>query len=68
MKIRKLGLPFNKVHEVRLLTMYLKGFAEGTQNERLYDAAEWLEKLQDHVCAGGCIGCTGGETCTLDHK
>jgi hypothetical protein len=68
MKDQKFRLPRNSVEEVKELAVYLKGYAAGTGDEKLEDAAEWMDKLSDHVCAGGYIGCDGGITCTSDHK
>lgn len=54
--------------EIEELAVYLKGFANGRGDKMLHDAAGWLDKLSDRVCAGGIIGCKGGENCTSSHK
>jgi hypothetical protein len=66
--MRSLKLHKNAVHETHELAVYVAGYAAGKCDEKLEEAAEWLEKLSEHVCAQGYIGCDGGETCTSDHK
>lgn len=56
------------IEEIARLSIYLKGMADISGNEDLELAAKWLEDLSRHICAQGYIGCTGGETCTSDHK
>lgn len=58
----------NAVQEVRELAIYVAGYAAGKDDEKLAEAAEWLDKLTHHVCSQGYIGCHGGEECTSDHK
>ena len=47
---------------------YLKGLADGMNNERIRQAAKGLEDAGNHVCAQGYYGCHLGEKCTSDHK
>jgi len=56
------------VEEVQTLATYVAGFAEGRDDEKLKEAAKWLDKLSDHVCGQGYIGCVGGPQCSSDHK
>lgn len=65
---RMMELRTNAVDEVKELAVYLRGMADGSQNEKLCTASEWLEKLSDHVCGQGYIGCNGGRKCSSDHK
>ncbi len=53
---------------MRQLADYVRGFADARENEELSDAADWLEKAAEHICAQGYFGCEGGDTCTSDHK
>lgn len=62
------NMKMNSVDEVKELSVYLKGMADGTKNNRLQVAADWLEKLSRHVCGQGFVGCTGGVECDWDHK
>jgi len=62
------GRQLNAVDEVRELAVYVAGFAAGREDDKLAEAAEWLNKLSDHVCAEGYIGCEGGRECASDHK
>jgi hypothetical protein len=54
--------------EIAELAVYLQGMADATHNEKLSDAADWLKKLSEEICAQGYIGCEGGRKCTSDHK
>lgn len=54
--------------EMLALAEYLKGLADGMNNERIRKAAEALEDAGKHVCAQGYYGCYMGEKCTSDHK
>ena len=58
----------NATDETKELSVYLSGMADATDNERLERAADWLERLSDHVCGQGYIGCDGGRECSSDHK
>lgn len=59
------GLPSKKVLE---LANYLKGFADASGNVQIKEASKYLEQLSGHICAGGFIGCQGGDKCTSSHK
>ncbi len=61
-------MSLNKVGEVKNLSLYLYGFSTVRGDERLEKAAEWLDKLSDHICGQGHIGCRGGPECSSDHK
>lgn len=47
---------------------YLKGIADGLDNDRLRRCAEYLEKCANDVCAMGYLGCHLGERCDSEHK
>lgn len=57
--------------------MHLEGMADGIDltnqrgspiSLRLRASADWLHQLSGHICGQGYIGCTGGPTCSSDHK
>lgn len=54
--------------EIRELTAYMDGMADGTDNYKIARVAYWLDRFADHICAGGIIGCRSGKKCTSDHK
>lgn len=58
----------NKQEEIKELATYIRGFADATQSERMFQASEWLYKLSKKVCGQGYIGCIGGKDCDSSHK
>lgn len=68
----------SKIEEVRDLASKLNGAAwafrtmpSPDQRElasTLLAACNWLEKLSQHMCGAGFIGCNGGRDCGSDHK
>ena len=50
------------------LAAYVEGYADATNNKKLKLAADWLQKLSNHMCGEGFIGCHGGPNCQSDHK
>jgi hypothetical protein len=57
---------------VKELALWLEGYADAQPDNkikiRLRNAAYLLDDLEDHICAGGFVGCDGGRKCTSDHK
>lgn len=58
----------NPAKQLKELSLYVSGFAEGRDDDRLREAAEWLKKASNNICAQGYFGCEAGERCTSDHK
>lgn len=68
MKRTTRGINGTPIDEIKELAIYVRGMADATENEMLHDASEWLEKLSEHICTQGYIGCKSGSHCTSDHK
>lgn len=58
----------NAEDETKELAAYIAGYAAAIESPKMSKAAEWLEKLSQHVCGQGYIGCRGGRECGSDHK
>ena len=59
----------NCVDEIQSLAIYTWGLANGSNDDNLRRAAQWLNLLAaDHICGQGYIGCKGGRCCSSDHK
>lgn len=61
--------------QLEALANYLAGFAEALTLKGHMDAArkigsasELVRKFIGQICRHGIAGCTGGDTCTSDHK
>ena len=66
-----------KIDEVKTLAIRLRAIGQWqadqvshvTETARtLLESAAWLNRLSQQMCAGGIIGCSGGQKCTSDHK
>jgi hypothetical protein len=60
--------PNNPIRRLRELALYVEGMGNGRNDDKLINAAVWLNNAADNICSQGYFGCEAGERCTSDHK
>lgn len=56
-----------KRKELKELAAYLQGYADANENEKIGQAAKFINGISPFICGQG-FACNGGDNCSSDHK